>query len=70
MKLLENRVAIVTGAAQGIGLAIASTFATHGASLVIADLNVEAAQDARAKLASPSARDQPETAVRSTRFSR
>lgn len=50
MKLLENRVAIVTGAAQGIGLAIASTFATHGASLVIADLNVEAAQDARAKL--------------------
>ena len=50
MKLLEKRVAVVTGAAQGIGLAIASTFAIHGASLVIADLNLEAAQDAKAKL--------------------
>jgi 3-oxoacyl-[acyl-carrier protein] reductase len=50
MKLLEKRVAVVTGAAQGIGVAIASTFAIHGASLVIADLNLEAAQDAKAKL--------------------
>jgi 3-oxoacyl-[acyl-carrier protein] reductase len=50
MKLLEKRVAVVTGAAQGIGMAIASTFAIHGASLVIADLNLEAAQDAKAKL--------------------
>lgn len=50
MKLLEKRVAVVTGAAQGIGMAIASTFAIQGASLVIADLNLEAAQDAKAKL--------------------
>lgn len=43
MKLLENRVAIVSGAAQGIGQAIAEVFAEHGAAVVIADLNLEKA---------------------------
>jgi 3-oxoacyl-[acyl-carrier protein] reductase len=50
MRLLENRVAVVTGAAQGIGLAIATTFANHGASVVIADVNAEGAQTARVRL--------------------
>jgi len=41
MKLL-NKVAIVTGAASGIGFAIALRFAKEGAKVVIADLNQDA----------------------------
>src|SRR5262245_19584516 len=37
--LLEGRVAVVTGGAQGIGLAIAETFVQHGARVVVGDLN-------------------------------
>lgn len=40
-KLLENKTAIVTGAAQGIGLGIATKFLEHGANVIIADLNAE-----------------------------
>jgi len=41
---LKDRVAIVTGAASGIGRDIAETYARAGAKVVIADLNLTAAQ--------------------------
>lgn len=41
--LLENKVAIVTGAAQGIGREISIGLARNGASVVIADVNLKAA---------------------------
>jgi 3-hydroxybutyrate dehydrogenase len=40
---LENNVAIVTGAASGIGKEIATLFAQEGARIVIADLNQQGA---------------------------
>jgi pyridoxal 4-dehydrogenase len=43
---LEDRVAIVTGGAQGIGKAIAEKLSDEGASVVIADINEEGAKTA------------------------
>ncbi len=40
--LLDAKVAVVTGAAQGIGEAIARLFVAHGAHVVLVDLNCEA----------------------------
>ena len=42
---LQGKVAIVTGAAQGIGRAIAETLARHGADIVVADLDPGRSQD-------------------------
>ncbi|HET8580674.1 MAG TPA: 3-oxoacyl-[acyl-carrier-protein] reductase [Nitrospiraceae bacterium] len=42
---LQGKVAIVTGAAQGIGRAIAETLAQHGADIVVADLDPGRSQD-------------------------
>ena len=53
MQTLNGRVAIVTGAASGIGLAIAGAFAAEGARVVMADIDagtVEArAEEVRAR---------------------
>jgi 3-hydroxybutyrate dehydrogenase len=50
MMRLMNRVAIVTGAASGIGKEIAATFAREGARVVIADINAEGARRAAAQI--------------------
>jgi NAD(P)-dependent dehydrogenase (short-subunit alcohol dehydrogenase family) len=41
MGLLDNKVGFVTGAGQGIGRAIAMSYAREGAKVVIADFNAE-----------------------------
>ncbi|HXZ50189.1 MAG TPA: SDR family oxidoreductase [Usitatibacter sp.] len=47
---LAGKVALVTGAAQGIGLACARTFAAEGAKVLLADVNEAAGREAAAAL--------------------
>jgi rhamnulose-1-phosphate aldolase/alcohol dehydrogenase len=51
-KPLATRVALVTGAASGIGLATAKKLAAEGACVVIADLSLEKAETAAAEIGS------------------
>ena len=52
MKLsFENKVALVTGAASGLGLATAKAFAESGATVVLADWNEKDVQSAAKELA-------------------
>jgi rhamnulose-1-phosphate aldolase/alcohol dehydrogenase len=51
-KPLAGRIALVTGAASGIGKAIATRLASEGACVVIADLDLAKAQEAAAELGS------------------
>lgn len=48
MKLLENKVAIITGAARGIGEGIALKFAEHGASIAFSYVSESSAEKANA----------------------
>ncbi len=50
---LKDKVAVVTGAASGIGKEIARTFVREGAKVVIADLNQQGADAAAQELGGP-----------------
>ena len=48
--MLDNKVAIVTGAGQGIGKAIAEKLASHGATVIVTDVNQDTANATAASL--------------------
>jgi NAD(P)-dependent dehydrogenase (short-subunit alcohol dehydrogenase family) len=50
IKPLDGKVAIITGAARGIGLAIGHRYAAEGARVVIADINEQGAEAAAAAI--------------------
>jgi 3-oxoacyl-[acyl-carrier protein] reductase len=45
MKLLENKVAIITGSGRGIGAAAAKLFASHGAKVIVTDIDPKPANE-------------------------
>src|SRR5579862_8277982 len=56
MDAFKDRVAVITGGAGGIGMAMARAFAARGARVVLADLDEVALQKAEATLTSEGAR--------------
>ena len=50
MGRFDRRVAVITGAARGIGFGIAQRFAAEGASIAVLDLDESAAQEAAGRL--------------------
>ena len=50
MRVLEGKVAIVTGSARGIGRASAELLAAHGACVVINDLDEDLAQQTASEI--------------------
>jgi NAD(P)-dependent dehydrogenase (short-subunit alcohol dehydrogenase family) len=55
MRILEGRTVVITGAARGVGLAIAQACARHGARLVLGDLLEELGRTQAEKLAAEGA---------------
>ena len=47
---LKDKVAIITGAAKGIGFSTAQRFAQEGAIVILADMNLESVKEAAAKI--------------------
>jgi 3-oxoacyl-[acyl-carrier protein] reductase len=74
MGILDGKVAIVTGAARGIGRACAELFVAHGAKVAISDLDDDLAEQTAAELGGETLvvagdltePDVPDTVVRST----
>ncbi len=56
MSSLNDKIAVVTGAAQGIGQAIATLLAQRGADVVIADINLEKAEATAKEIAASTGR--------------
>ncbi len=54
---LENRTALVTGAARGIGKAIVESLAERGANIVVVDLAIEAAEETAQEIAERTGRE-------------
>jgi 2-hydroxycyclohexanecarboxyl-CoA dehydrogenase len=54
MGKLENKIAIVTGAGSGIGRGIAEKLAAEGATVIVGDINTEAARETAAALGNSS----------------
>jgi 3alpha(or 20beta)-hydroxysteroid dehydrogenase len=50
MSLLTGKVAIVTGAGQGLGAVIAHTLASNGAKVLLCDINVDSCKRVAAKI--------------------
>ncbi len=50
MRLLDDRVAVVTGGGGGIGAATARLFAQHGAHVIVADIDARRAHDCAAQI--------------------
>ncbi|MDH3690830.1 MAG: SDR family oxidoreductase [Gammaproteobacteria bacterium] len=48
---LKDKVAVVTGAAQGIGLGVAQSFASEGAKVLLADINEDKGREQTAAIA-------------------
>ena len=56
MSTLNDKIAVVTGAAQGIGRAIATLLAHRGADIVVADINLEKAEATAREIAAGTSR--------------
>jgi NAD(P)-dependent dehydrogenase (short-subunit alcohol dehydrogenase family) len=50
MKILENKIAIITGGGSGIGKAIALLYASEGAKIVVADIDEEGSAETLAEI--------------------